>query len=62
MRKTKANYEEYLNEITAPFWQYDYLGKKGCRLVKQGRLGTALRKYDPILFQVGFEEWQDEMS
>ena len=61
MKKTKKVYVEYLNESCCPeqgseewiiggtirmayMWKEDY--------------GTALRKYDPIAFEVGFKEWK----
>ena len=62
MRKTRANYEEYLNDLYygIDLWedgdgQYSYM--KAARLLRQGKLGTALRKHDPIAFDVGFDEW-----
>lgn len=61
MKKTKNNYEAYLNDLyrgdEPETEQYRYLGK-GLKLVKAGKLGTALRKYDPIAFEVGFNDWQ----
>jgi len=61
MRKTKKNYEAYLNDLyrgnEPEIEQYRYLGK-GFKLVKQGKLGTALRKHDPIAFECGFNDWQ----
>lgn len=60
MRKTKTKYENYLNDF--------YLGQdvtylpqvnpsKGLSLLRQGKLGTWMRKHDPIQFEVGFDEW-----
>ena len=56
---TAAQYEEYLNEIE----QFDYdseewiIGGKNRVGQYYGRYGSALRKYDPIAFQVGLQEW-----
>jgi hypothetical protein len=60
-RKTKKKYEEYLNDLyygqdISTEEQYEYLKAK--RLLMKGKLGTALRKDDPIAFEVGFEEWE----
>ncbi len=61
MKKTKWNYEAYLNDLyrgnEPEIEQYRYL-KEGFALVKRGKLGTALRRYDPIAFEVGFNDWQ----
>jgi hypothetical protein len=60
MKKTKKAYVEYLNEVALPeqgseewiiggtirmghMWKKDY--------------GGALRRYDPIAFQVSYQEW-----
>lgn len=70
MRKTKKAYEEYLNGIYSgdEAWdigQYmlgDWIGKRfhACaRLLEAGKYGTALRRYDPIAFEVGCGEWRD---
>lgn len=60
--KTKARFEDYLNSIYRGdgygIGNYKYLGKAGLRLVRQGKLGTALRRYDPIAFEVGYYEWE----
>ena len=64
MEKTKKNYEAYLNDLyhgggmsEAELEQYSYLGR-GQNLVKQGKLGTALRRHDPIAFECGFNDWR----
>lgn len=36
--------------------QYSYM--RAPVLLRQGKLGTALRKHDPIAFNVGFDEWR----
>ena len=61
MKKTKKNYEEYLNDLYSNCiileecpGIYDYLPKP---LLERGKLGTCLRKHDPIQFEVGFDEW-----
>lgn len=69
--KTKKKYEDYLNEIGATFEDCEYMcnprrnGKvlkpKSLRnLLNDGRYGYILRKYDPIAFETGFNEWKNE--
>ncbi len=62
-RKTKNNYELYLNDLYygTDIWEdgdsrYSYM--RAPKLLRQGKLGTALRKHDPIAFNVGFSEWR----
>jgi len=62
MKRTKRNFENYLNTYaqehgvhTDPFWAY--LRKQAPVLMAKGRLGTAIRRYDPILFDVEFRQW-----
>lgn len=57
MKKTRKNYEQYLNSIgnslddDAP--EFIMGGKR-----RRGKLGTMMRKYDPIQFEVGYNEWK----
>lgn len=56
MKKTKKEYENYLNEIGLSLDE-DYFiigGKKR----KSGKYGTMLRKHDPIAFEVGYNDWE----
>jgi hypothetical protein len=60
-RKSKKAYEEYLNDLyfgqdISDNEQYAYMPKAKL-LLRRGKLGTALRKHDPIQFGVGFGEW-----
>jgi hypothetical protein len=58
--KTEEDYEEYLNELGDI---YDYeadqwiIGGKHRWDEFNGQYGSALKKHDPIAFQVGFREW-----
>jgi hypothetical protein len=54
MKKTKANYEEWLNELEIPF---DDLKSNGGRIPDRSKYGAWIRKNDPIAFEVGFNEW-----
>jgi len=68
MRKTEKAYEEYLNCSGTDYSKlYEYLysrekqsGREKAtvkHILKAGDLGTALRRYDPIAFECGFEDW-----
>ena len=53
--KTKKEYEIYLNSIGASLSPEEFIiGGK----FRRGKYGTMLRKYDPIAFEVGFNEWK----
>lgn len=56
-KKTKKDYEKYLNEIgcTLPYGNFVIAGKQ-----RYGYYGYLLRKYDPIAFEVGYNEWRRE--
>ncbi len=62
-KETKDDYERYLNDMYyhQDIWmngvgRYSYMNAP--RLLKQGKLGTALRRHDPIAFNVGYREWK----
>lgn len=53
--KTKKEYENYLNSIGTSLSEEEFIiGGK----FRRGKYGTMLRKYDPIAFEVGFNEWK----
>lgn len=58
---TRKRYEEALNYMQEEFWlqavcgRYLIAGKW-----RKGKYGYLLRKYDPIAFEVGFNEWKRE--
>lgn len=54
MKKTKSNYEKFLNEIGVP---EDDKRSNGGRVPDYANYGKWLRKNDPIAFEVGFREW-----
>lgn len=69
MRKTKKNYELSLNELGCDYDQCVYLTNKsrngGClspmalrTALHSNRYGSILRKYDPIAFECGFNDWR----
>lgn len=62
MKKTKDNYESYLNEMF-PYYEpfMEYLTTKSTRVrnaLDRASYGSILRKYDPIAFEVGFNDWK----
>lgn len=54
---TRKEYEEYLNNLNSEIQFKDFiLGGK----LRNGLYGKLLRKYDPIAFEVGFNDWKRE--
>lgn len=53
--KTRKQYEQYLNEIAPDYDSENWIigGKR-----RRGNYGAAIRKYDPIAFNVGYGEWK----
>lgn len=56
---SKKAYERYLDEIDPPF-ESDQWIIAGKRRYLHGRYGHQLRIWDPIAFEVGYDEWQRE--
>lgn len=60
--KTKNEYEEHLNEVGETFdYESDEWiigGKRRDFYANLNLYGTAVRKYDPIAFEVGFNEFK----
>lgn len=54
MKLTKQAYQEWLDEI-APAYDSDEWIIGGER--RRGSYGAAMRRHDPIAFQVGYQEW-----
>lgn len=54
---TKKKYEKYLNEVGESLSEEQFIigGKK-----RRMNYGAALRKYDPIAFEVGYREYVNE--
>jgi hypothetical protein len=59
-RKSRKQYEEYLNELS-PSYSTDELWIIGDKDRRQyyypNKWGKAIRKHDPIGFNVGYNEW-----
>lgn len=60
MKLTKTEFEEYLNETTSPRDSFWMGGKFRTNYYNANKYGTALRKYDPIAFQVAYNDWKNE--
>lgn len=60
MRKTKKMYEEYLNENSPSQGSDEWIIGGTIRMSNMWSrtYGTALRKHDPIAFEVGYNEWK----
>lgn len=57
MKRTKKEYEEWLNELEIP--EHD-MKMHGGRIPDNANYGSWLRRNDPIAFEVGFDEWEME--
>lgn len=59
MEKTKKNYEDYLDEVGKALPEKSFIiGGK----LRHGDYSQLLRKYDPIAFEVGFNEWRKNVK
>jgi len=58
MKTRKQDYEEYLNELGLSLDDENFIidGKFRASFYPH-RYGTALRRYDPIAFEVGYRDW-----
>ena len=59
MKYTRQEYVKYLNRLSPPYDSDTWIigGKYRRGLAASGKYGEALRKYDPIGFEVAFKEW-----
>ena len=57
--KTKKQYEEFLNSISPPQGSEEWIIGGTIRMLYMWKrqYGTAIRKYDPIAFQVGYNDF-----
>jgi hypothetical protein len=60
IKKTKKAYEEYLNDLSPEQGSDKWIIGGVARIYYMWRreYGKAIRKYDPIGFQVGYNEWK----
>jgi len=58
-RITKQSYVEFLNSISPPAGHDDWIigGKVSFYLMHRQQYGKAIREYDPIRFEIGFNEF-----
>lgn len=56
---TKKEYENYLNNCSPPQGSEEWIigGTIRMAYMWQKKYGTAIRKYDPIAFQVGYNDF-----
>jgi len=54
---TRKDYVEWLNEVGTP---RDDLKSEGGRVPDNAKYGEWVRKHDPIAFNIGFREFQQE--
>lgn len=56
---TRIKYENYLNDRSPQHGDQKWIigGRFRMNLMIKKKYGTALRTYDPIAFEVGFNEW-----
>jgi len=62
MKKTKKAYEEYLNELSPEQGSSEWIIGGTIRMMYmwKNEYGKAIRKYDPIAFEVGFREFKNK--
>jgi len=58
-KKTKKQYENFLNSVSPPQGSEEWIigGVIRMAYMWKKQYGTALRKYDPIAFEVGYREF-----
>lgn len=63
MAKTKKEYEQHLNDLSpeqgSPEWIIG--GKIRMELMWKNAYGTAIRKFDKIAFNIGYNEWRNDI-
>jgi len=64
MKKTKKAYEEYLNSLSPAQGSEEWIIGGSIRMYYMWKeaYGSAIRKYDPIAFEVGFNEWKKQTT
>ncbi len=68
MARTKKDYEDHLNEAEMQFEDLEYItnpvrgnyisARKLRKDLGNNKAGTLLRKYDPIAFEAGYQDWR----
>lgn len=63
MKKTKKAYEKYLNEFYSDSdwyetaYRFHYLNCDIGEAWAKKKIGTAIRKHDPVAFNCGYVDW-----
>lgn len=58
MKKTRKEYEAFLNEISPDNDSEKWVIGGKNRYANRNNYGTMLKRYDPIAFEVGHNEWR----
>lgn len=58
MKKTRKEYEAFLNEISPDNDSEKWVIGGKNRYVNRNNYGTMLKRYDPAAFEVGYNEWR----
>lgn len=58
MKKTRKEYEAFLNEISPDNDSEKWVIGGKNRYVNRNNYGTMLKRYDPTAFEVGYNEWR----
>jgi len=60
--KTEDDFIEYLNDVAPDYESDEWIlgGKRREWYAKDGLYGEAMKKYDPIAFEVGYRDWKRE--
>lgn len=58
MKKTRKEYEAFLNEISPDNDSEKWVIGGKNRYVNRNNYGTMLKRYDPVAFEVGYNEWR----
>lgn len=58
--KTKKAYEQYLNDLSPAQGSEEWIIAGKIRMAEMNlqQYGSAIRKFDPIAFNVGYNEWK----
>ena len=61
MKKTKKAYENYLNELSPNQGSDNWIIGGKIRMLQMwtNKFGQATRKFDPIGFNLGYNEWKN---
>lgn len=63
-KKTKKQYEEWLNTLSPPQGHKDWIISGKIRMLQmwKNEYGAAIRKFDPIMFNKGFKHFKNDFT